>query len=197
MYILQPKKTVAATVLFCIYFLTKISSLNGIENDIAAVLNDIVDNEAEPTNVFVKSCWSLYDKTQFMKKSALQVGFIDDFMYKLPIDLSPNNVMFVVNLDCDWASDFVNGVSYQFSFPYSFTLHLFLMSLRICENYIHQVNVNQTFFSHPYRWLMYGSNSSNTKLVENINNALVDSNVILANWDGMDNTYDLQQCILK
>lgn len=164
-----------------------------MEVEIVAVLNDIVDNEAEPTNIFVKSCWSLYHKTQFMKKSSAQVCFIDDFMYKLPIDLSPNNVLFLVNLDCDWASDFVNGVSFflvLFSCTYRFTM---LFKFYLYENYNHQVQVNQTFFSHPYRWLMYGSNSSNIKLVENVNNALPDSNIILASWN--DNTYDLLQCI--
>lgn len=99
-----------AEVVFYLFILTGISFLNGMENDIVSLLNEVVDNDAEPTNVFIKSCWSLSKNIEFLKKSAVQVVFISDFLYKLPIDLSPNNVMFVVNLDCEWASDFVNGV---------------------------------------------------------------------------------------
>lgn len=43
---------------------------------------------------------------------------------------------------------------------------------------------------------MYASNTS-IELVERINNALPDSNIILAKWNEEDNYFDLSQCIIK
>lgn len=88
----------------------KISFANGTHNHVINLLNSLSDSESEPTTVYIKSCWSLLVKTEFMKKATVQAIFIDDFLYKLPVDLSPNNVMFVTDLDCYWANDFVNGV---------------------------------------------------------------------------------------
>lgn len=61
--------------------------------------------------------------------------------------------------------------------------------------YLVKINVNQTFFSHPYRWLMHESNANNTEWVENIHNALPDSNIILAQWNDEANHFALSQCI--
>lgn len=102
-------KETTATVLFTI-LLIKISFVNGIGDSAINLLNSIARNEAEPTNVFIKSCWPLNAKIDFMKRATVQVFFIDDFLYKLPVDLSPNYVMFITDLDCEWANDFVNGV---------------------------------------------------------------------------------------
>lgn len=103
-----------ASTVFLIIFLIKISFVHGMEmdNNIINLLNSLTDMEAEPTSIFIKSCWPLYINVEFMKKASMfQVVFIDDFSYQLPINLNPNNVMFVTNLDCDSADDFVNGVT--------------------------------------------------------------------------------------
>lgn len=87
-----------------------ISITSGATNNMIALLNSLAEIDAEPTNLFIKSCWPINVNTAILREATMQVVFIDDFLYKLPIDLSPNHVMFVTNLDCDWSEDFVNGV---------------------------------------------------------------------------------------
>ncbi len=102
-----------ATPVFLIFYLTTCSYVNGsheMSKNIVNLLNDLVDSEAEPTNVFIKSCWSLSVNTDILRNATMQIVFIDDFMFKLPIELSPNHVMFLTSLDCDWTEDFLNGV---------------------------------------------------------------------------------------
>lgn len=103
--------TAEAATVFLIFFLMKFSFVNGTtDNNVINLLNSLTDNEAEPTTVFIKSCWPVFVKAEFMKKVTVQAIFIDDFLYELPVDLNPNTVMFITNLDCNWAEDFVNGV---------------------------------------------------------------------------------------
>lgn len=104
------KKSTTKSVTVLIFYLVQISFVNGNDNNIVTLLNSLVESEAQPTNVFIKSCWPISLKIEFLKGANVQVAFIDDFLYKLPVDLSPNNVMFVANLNCDWATDFANGV---------------------------------------------------------------------------------------
>lgn len=90
--------------------IVSISCVSGIDNSVVALLNAIVDHEADPTNVFIKSCWPLYVETDILRLATMQIVFIEDFMYELPIDLSPNNVLFVTSLDCEGSDEFVAGV---------------------------------------------------------------------------------------
>lgn len=103
-------KSLAIIVIFCINFLIRISQSSTIENNISSLIKDVLDNDNKPTNLFVHNCWPNLMKLEFMKKTRVQVIFINDLMYQLPGELSPDNVMFVVDLDCHWADDFVNGV---------------------------------------------------------------------------------------
>lgn len=44
---------------------------------------------------------------------------------------------------------------------------------------------------------MFTSNLTDVKAVEQLNNALPDSNIILAKWNDQDNSFDLSQCKQK
>lgn len=101
--------TKASTVFSAIVSIA-ISFVNGLDENAIVLLNTIVDHQAEPTNVFIKSCWPLHIEADILRKTTMQIGFIEDFTFELPVDLSPNNVMFVTSLDCVNTNEFVAGV---------------------------------------------------------------------------------------
>ncbi|KAJ6631760.1 Ionotropic receptor 75a [Pseudolycoriella hygida] len=157
----RKQKSSAETIFFILFFI-QISGGKG--NNIVNLLNDLIEHEVDPTNLFIKTCWSLSDKIEFMKNISVQSVFIDELTYMLPVYLSPSNVMLVVNLDCDWVDNLINGFK-----------------------------VNHTLFAFPYRWLMHGTNPNKTKLVDKMNIVPLDSNVILAEWKEEQNHFDIRQ----
>lgn len=104
------KRLPYVALVLSIIFSENISCISGKDPDLITLLNSLAASESDPTNVFIKICSSVDVKTEMLRRANMQVVFIDDFMFKLPIELSPNHVMFVTNLDCNWTSDLVNGV---------------------------------------------------------------------------------------
>lgn len=135
--------------------------MNAKQNRIEALtilISDLIRNEGIDAVLWLKNCWQKQQNIKFNKLSPV------------PIEMTKNSLE--INTIYDDESN---------------KLWIFV-DMECNDSAAFLKNVNQSYFAHPFRWIIADANDELEKL-----NLLPDSNVILVHFDEIQQKYTLKQ----
>lgn len=149
------------TFLLCLLYAECVFCNNFNEKIVSKIVQAIIENEKVPSILSTISCWTKTQQFRFAKQQQIPFQVINYF------EISESSKIEDDNTNKRW----------------------YFIDMQCNESEKCLQEIDQSFFGHPYRWILFEPN------IDHLVNLtfLPDANVISINFNGKMNQYDLNQ----